>query len=110
FFFFFSSRRRHTRCLSDWSSDVCSSDLSWVSEHSSTSGGSGRATHGTFSTSLTAPRRPAAASSLVAQAIPPAPRSLKPAGIPREIGRASCRERVKDWGGDGAVKENKEEK
>src|SRR5205814_7544144 len=22
-----SSRRRHTRCLSDWSSDVCSSDL-----------------------------------------------------------------------------------
>src|SRR5205814_4056015 len=22
------SRRRHTRCLSDWSSDVCSSDLS----------------------------------------------------------------------------------
>src|SRR5205814_6192091 len=29
-FFFFSSRRRHTRCLSDWSSDVCSSDLSQV--------------------------------------------------------------------------------
>src|SRR3546814_8769144 len=28
FFFFFSSRRRHTRCaISDWSSDVCSSDL-----------------------------------------------------------------------------------
>src|SRR5262245_63012722 len=26
-YFFFSSRRRHTRCLSDWSSDVCSSDL-----------------------------------------------------------------------------------
>src|SRR5262245_66435623 len=25
--FFCSSRRRHTRCLSDWSSDVCSSDL-----------------------------------------------------------------------------------
>src|SRR5262245_66644105 len=25
--YFFSSRRRHTRCLSDWSSDVCSSDL-----------------------------------------------------------------------------------
>src|SRR5262245_64675071 len=46
FFFFFSSRRRHTRCLSDWSSDVCSSDLmpsgyaarhqsvSWISETS----------------------------------------------------------------------------
>src|SRR5205814_2815059 len=26
----FSSRRRHTRCLSDWSSDVCSSDLQIV--------------------------------------------------------------------------------
>src|SRR5258706_8335001 len=27
FIFFFSSRRRHTRLVSDWSSDVCSSDL-----------------------------------------------------------------------------------
>src|SRR5438132_6412586 len=34
--FFFSSRRRHTRSLCDWSSDVCSSDLafygSWTSK------------------------------------------------------------------------------
>src|SRR5258706_15607092 len=37
--FFFSSRRRHTRLVSDWSSDVCSSDLlgegaavAWLSE------------------------------------------------------------------------------
>src|SRR6267378_6847436 len=28
-FFFFSSRRRHTRSLRDWSSDVCSSDLTY---------------------------------------------------------------------------------
>src|SRR5260221_623443 len=28
--FFFSSRRRHTRSLCDWSSDVCSSDLTPV--------------------------------------------------------------------------------
>src|SRR5437762_5364994 len=28
FLFFFSSRRRHTRYIGDWSSDVCSSDLS----------------------------------------------------------------------------------
>src|SRR5207245_3415362 len=27
---FFSSRRRHTRCYRDWSSDVCSSDLRLV--------------------------------------------------------------------------------
>src|SRR6266480_7179145 len=30
-FFFFSSRRRHTRLTCDWSSDVCSSDLVWFS-------------------------------------------------------------------------------
>src|SRR5690349_24411218 len=31
-FFFFSSRRRHTRSLRDWSSDVCSSDLPYEPE------------------------------------------------------------------------------
>src|SRR3712207_1964118 len=31
-FFFFSSRRRHTRYWRDWSSDVCSSDL-WQTTH-----------------------------------------------------------------------------
>src|SRR5690625_6559129 len=35
-FFFFSSRRRHTRWPRDWSSDVCSSDLEvlrlWLGE------------------------------------------------------------------------------
>src|SRR5688500_20305874 len=29
-YFFFSSRRRHTRLQGDWSSDVCSSDLRFV--------------------------------------------------------------------------------
>src|SRR6266480_5090715 len=31
-FFFFSSRRRHTRLTCDWSSDVCSSDLDALRE------------------------------------------------------------------------------
>src|SRR6266513_4302467 len=31
-FFFFSSRRRHTRSKRDWSSDVCSSDLPVLAE------------------------------------------------------------------------------
>src|SRR5699024_12005983 len=31
-YFFFSSRRRHTRSKRDWSSDVCSSDLDVSSE------------------------------------------------------------------------------
>src|SRR5438874_12514636 len=30
YIFFFSSRRRHTSSLRDWSSDVCSSDLSFA--------------------------------------------------------------------------------
>src|SRR2546430_7162822 len=33
-FFFFSSRRRHTRFDCDWSSDVCSSDLADCARHS----------------------------------------------------------------------------
>src|SRR4051812_49951126 len=32
YFFFFSSRRRHTRLTCDWSSDVCSSDLASTSK------------------------------------------------------------------------------
>src|SRR4051812_42887890 len=32
-FFFFSSRRRHTRLTCDWSSDVCSSDLGLSRAH-----------------------------------------------------------------------------
>src|SRR5438477_6093900 len=32
-FFFFSSRRRHTRLTCDWSSDVCSSDLDVHARH-----------------------------------------------------------------------------
>src|SRR5689334_2239847 len=32
FYFFFSSRRRHTRWNCDWSSDVCSSDLEVIAE------------------------------------------------------------------------------
>src|SRR5436189_3944606 len=32
-FFFFSSRRRHTRYIGDWNSDVCSSDLLEIRIH-----------------------------------------------------------------------------
>src|SRR5256886_10006596 len=37
-FFFFSSRRRHTRFDCDWSSDVCSSDLTPEGFHSALTG------------------------------------------------------------------------
>src|SRR5262245_63014014 len=36
--FFFSSRRRHTRCVSDWSSDVCSSDLAVLDKGTTVAG------------------------------------------------------------------------
>src|SRR5438046_4635579 len=39
-YFFFSSRRRHTRLVSDWSSDVCSSDLAWAAAKARNLGGS----------------------------------------------------------------------
>src|SRR2546421_4159426 len=38
-FFFFSSRRRHTRSDRDWSSDVCSSDLSRTRSRKARPGG-----------------------------------------------------------------------
>src|SRR2546426_2590595 len=38
-FFFFSSRRRHTRLQGDWSSDVCSSDLAVVGHGEAPRGG-----------------------------------------------------------------------
>src|SRR3954467_9519966 len=40
FYFFFSSRRRHTRLSCYWSSDVCSSDLTSTRHASRRSGGS----------------------------------------------------------------------
>src|SRR5256885_15498207 len=42
-FFFFSSRRRHTRLQGDWSSDVCSSDLAPRQAHVA---GGARPSHG----------------------------------------------------------------
>src|SRR5207249_6973178 len=39
--FFFSSRRRHTRSKRDWSSDVCSSDLSRKLSNGRLTGGGG---------------------------------------------------------------------
>src|SRR5262245_62545419 len=84
FFFFFSSRRRHTRCLSDWSSDVCSSDLdSFDAEVQSPVVGGGY--HGVF---IRAPRIRRVGLGVEVVATLPSP------GGSEEIGRASCRERV----------------
>src|SRR5687768_18612494 len=89
--FFFSSRRRHTRCSRDWSSDVCSSDLLLTS--------------GEELLAAYDPAEPPAA--LVLDQMMPGLTGLETAARLRadgftqpiilcsgQIGRASCRERV----------------
>src|SRR5437762_8897508 len=90
-FFFFSSRRRHTRYIGDWSSDVCSSDLftGWT-DHTdvrptmlSLLGLTDDYGHdGRVVSQVLAPT-----------AIPAALQSSDAVAL-AEIGRASCRERV----------------
>ena len=70
-YFFFSSRRRHTRLQGDWSSDVCSSDIR-------SPGGilvEGRVRDGRVRAGQSRDGR-------------------RTRGAREEIGRASCRERV----------------
>src|SRR5437879_13085488 len=88
--FFFSSRRRHTRYIGDWSSDVCSSDLG-VDE---TVADQGRAAI-IYSDRTSSQRAAIGAVRNQGAAID--------VGTTRvvEIGRASCRERV--YISEGAV-------
>src|SRR5690625_6561989 len=89
-FFFFSSRRRHTRWPRDWSSDVCSSDL--TSRYSSMP--------------HLPPSRPRPEyftppnGTCAAEGMP----SLMPTMPYSKIGRAACRERVWIQEGAGALK------
>src|SRR5438034_9477919 len=98
--FFFSSRRRHTRSLCDWSSDVCSSDL---------------AIDPAKIKLLTEPERVIAhvvalkveeekpAEAVAAEGAAPAEPEVIKKGKKEEIGRASCRERVEISVEDGAL-------
>src|SRR5260221_7518837 len=87
--FFFSSRRRHTRSLCDWSSDVCSSDLTAVQ-----AGYAGACTAvlpgARIGGIVVGPE------SLIAAKGRLEGRRINPLGdsLGFEIGRASCRERV----------------
>src|SRR5262245_63274187 len=105
--FFFSGRRRHTRCLSAWSSDVCSSDLVGAKEGTALSGrrtgGHGgdcacaRRTSQSENQRQTL-RRPAACVKRETLSGQPAWRNVM-------LGRASCRERVwRSEGGGGGEK------
>src|SRR5205814_6434648 len=94
------SRRRHTRCLSDWSSDVCSSDLRFHERFISTRPEDrhfdNRAYHDAateYLGKLPDDQFRDAARNAVAQA-PPQEKAGLLGAILSEIGRASCRERV----------------
>src|SRR5207248_8714918 len=91
-FFFFSSRRRHTRSYGDWSSDVCSSDLEMGELP-----GTRPLPHRWVASRLDEQRWCIAP---VRRELPqPPPPGAERRGRERmalEIGRASCRERV--WG------------
>src|SRR5262249_56679629 len=104
--FFFSSRRRHTRLVSDWSSDVCSSDLKVAAL--------------TFGIPNCLPQSPfwVGGLSVWLRAFQPKRASLIVVGLKvwvsettrlckstrGKIGRASCRERVEMWVGAGGLK------
>src|SRR3989454_9069885 len=105
-FFFFSSRRRHTRLQGDWSSDVCSSDLK---HHGMLVGYAAFKEHCSLfmSTALTQAHKKALAPYQTSKGTirftieKPLPaalvRKLVKARIAQneaKIGRASCRERV----------------
>src|SRR5437763_15885158 len=78
--FFFSSRRRHTRYIGDWSSDVCSSDLISVRLNFAYSRGDTLAF--------------ASASGMCGIAVIFRSMSASVCASPPQIGRASCRERM----------------
>src|SRR5687768_18177703 len=97
--FFFSSRRRHTRCSRDWSSDVCSSDL----QQRSGPGKQLRRVHcGDVAKSKRLVRRETRSHSHHFRIRDNA--WTHPATRLQKIGRASCRERGVVWGGGVAIK------
>src|SRR2546430_8341127 len=83
-FFFFSSRRRHTRFDCDWSSDVCSSDLTTTPR-----------SHASTPWSIASPATPHHRRREALTERDGSRTSPKVSSTPwSKIGRASCRERV----------------
>src|SRR3712207_9402708 len=95
---FFSSRRRHTRYWRDWSSDVCSSDLE---------AGAERHLAGPVESARVLVARLADPAGGADEADDPERDDHEEDGLP-EIGRASCRERVKISVGAECLKKKRE--
>src|SRR5690349_24248793 len=87
--FFFSSRRRHTRSLRDWSSDVCSSDLTIIKQRLSLSEPVSLESQDFTASSMALEQL---AARLEFEFFKPAPQLCSKSRP--QIGRASCRERV----------------
>src|SRR2546421_9499066 len=90
-FFFFSSRRRHTRSDRDWSSDVCSSDLMLLTGHADVDAAIRAVNEAHLFRFLTKPCESAA---LLAACAAAADQHRLLTAERVQIGRASCRERV----------------
>src|SRR5207302_7507256 len=108
--FFFSSRRRHTRFSRDWSSDVCSSDLVLdTADGSFLSTGRRRALLADLPLVSVPVLWDGPGSTLAhLRALLGPSRYKTPHWKERQIGRASCRERVEESVGGGAWKETGE--
>src|SRR5207253_7754577 len=101
FTFFFSSRRRHTRWPRDWSSDVCSSDL--TGKTTAVVELIRQAVRGGERVLVCAPSN-LAVDNVLERLLAAGERAIRLGHPAREIGRASCRERVECSGGGGGWK------
>src|SRR2546422_11176946 len=100
--FFFSSRRRHTRCSRDWSSDVCSSDLQVKNMELRQTPQKDRAEEHQIDD-----RRNERKQKLENENVRECDPTQGPVARTKQIGRASCRESV-DLGGRRIIKKKKE--
>src|SRR5262249_59132943 len=107
---FFSSRRRHTRLVSDWSSDVCSSDLYAFGkgkELLAAAGRIGEATGLSGSPDMPEPIGQFGQDLLTVGGTAAAPLASLVGTAAGEIGRASGRGRGWRSGGDGKLKKKR---
>src|SRR5256885_8587303 len=100
--FFFSSRRRHTRLQGDWSSDVCSSDLTFAGTKLAGSPAQGFFLAG--ADAIFCLSAASSSSSVVAAGFLPWRGGRGSAG---GVGRAAGRGRGEDSGGAGLFKKKK---
>src|SRR5207245_6442634 len=105
-----SSRRRHTRCYRDWSSDVCSSDLfvarlMILTDLRCSSGRNGVTSKSLTSAPILTGWRLASNDRIGPTPLTPSRHAVQNASLPTQIGRASCRERGEVSLGDVYMKE-----